>query len=72
MFHKFLFGTMSEEPSKFFKTRPKAQQMYDRAMAYPYPIRIVPLATRNWKVEKASTQQHVIIDLLPSKGGVVV
>jgi hypothetical protein len=56
MFHKFLFGTMSDEPIKFFKTRPKAQQMYDRATSYPSPIGIVPLATSNWKAEKARTQ----------------
>ena len=56
MFHEFLFGTMSEEPIKFFKMRPKAQQMYDRAISYPSPIGIVPLATRNWKAEKARTQ----------------
>ena len=30
--------------------------MYDRAVSYPSPIGIVPLATHNWKAEKSRTQ----------------
>ena len=56
MFHKFLFGTMSEEPPNFYATRAKARQMYERATSYPTPIGIIPLATSTWKAEKSKSQ----------------
>ena len=55
MFHNFLFGRM-KEIYKFPKTRPNAEKMYNRAMNYPAPIGIIPLATATWKKEKPKQQ----------------
>ena len=56
MFHKFLFGTMSDKPPSFSHTRPRARQMYERATSYPTPVGIIPLASSTWKAEKPKSQ----------------
>jgi hypothetical protein len=56
MIHAFLYGldtsSLNNAPIKFYRSRPNAQQMYNRAMSEPTPLGLVHLATARWRSSK--------------------
>ena len=55
MFHRLLFG-WSNTPGLSFRTRLKANEMYERATTHPAPSNLVGLATTQWRRTKPRHQ----------------